>query len=181
MIRGWIRYGDKAACGGTVCEGIPNHTRHGKPVAFVGAKIACKHGCSIMEGHPTFTDNGRSIPYHLHKSTRGCPIYSTLNGVDGWEDGGDSAVAERCFQNADGDWAEVKDPALHEDPYDEQAALTETYTPGLPYHIETNDGRVFSGRVGPDGKLPRIETYGEDAYAILWGDDALLKQEAGAA
>lgn len=181
MIRGWIRQGDKAACGGTVFEGIPTNIRTGKPLAFVGAKIACRHGCVIVEGSPTYTDNGRAIPYHLHTSSRSCPIYSTLNGVDGWEDGSDSAVAERCFQNADGDWVEVKDPAPHEDPYDEQAALTATYAPGLPYHIETHDGRVFSGRVGPDGKLPRIGTYGEDAYTIFWGDDALLKMEDGTA
>ena len=64
--------------------------------------------------------------------------------------------------------------------HDEQAALTETYTPGLPYHIETTDGRVFSGRVGQDGKLPRIETYGEDQYTLHIGEEALLKQEGEA-
>lgn len=37
------------------------------------------------------------------------------------------------------------------------------------------DGRVFSGRNGPDGLLPRVDTFGEDEYIVLWGDDALAK------
>lgn len=37
------------------------------------------------------------------------------------------------------------------------------------------DGRVFSGRIGPDGLLPRVDTFGEDEYTVLWGDDALAK------
>jgi uncharacterized Zn-binding protein involved in type VI secretion len=175
MILGWIRFGDKAACGGTVCEGIPNNIRMGQPLAFVGAKIACKHGCIIATGLPNYRDNGRSIPHHMHTSSRGCPIYSTLNGVDGWEDGSDSAPAERCFKNADGEWAEVKEPSAHEDPFDEQPLLSAQAPEGTPYLIETMDGRKFSGTIGADGQLPRIDTFGEDEYAIYWGEEAINK------
>lgn len=66
----------------------------------------------------------------------------------------------------------------HEEPFDEQTHLAEPSAPGMPYHIETMDGRTFSGRTGPDGRLPRIETIGEDAYTILWGDAALAKGTA---
>ncbi len=107
-IIGWIRQGDKAACGGLVAEGDPFCTGRGKPYAFQGAKMACEKTCSITQGFVRRT------------LTNGC--------------------AE-----------------------------------GLPYYIETMDGRVFSGRIGPDGLLPRVDTCGEDEYTVLWGDDALAK------
>lgn len=31
-IIGWIRQSDKAACGGTVAEGLTTFTSHGKPL-----------------------------------------------------------------------------------------------------------------------------------------------------
>lgn len=175
MILGWLRAGDKAACGGTVIEGNLTNISMGKALTFQGAKIVCRYNCTIRDGFAFFTDNGKAVPHHLHQSTRGCPIYSTLNGIDGWEDGSDSAPAERCFQNADGHWVAVTEPEPHEDVFDEQPHLVEPRTPGVPYHIETLDGRTFSGRTGPDGRLPRISTIGEDAYTVLWGDEALAK------
>ena len=59
--------------------------------------------------------------------------------------------------------------------YDEQPRLVAPPIEGLPYFVETRDGRTFSGRAGPGGLLPRIETTSEDEYTILWGDEALAK------
>ncbi len=59
--------------------------------------------------------------------------------------------------------------------YDEQPRLVAALIEGLPYYIETKDGRIFSGRTGSGGLLPRIDSHGEDEYAILWGDEALAK------
>jgi hypothetical protein len=59
--------------------------------------------------------------------------------------------------------------------YDEQPRLVAPPIEGVPYFIETTDGRTFSGRTGPGGLLPRIETHGEDDYTVLWGDMALAK------
>lgn len=66
--------------------------------------------------------------------------------------------------------------------YDEQLRLVAPPIEGLPYYIETKDGRTFSGRTGPGGLLPRIETHDENEYAVLWGDEALVKMtgEGGA-
>jgi hypothetical protein len=179
MILGWLRVDDKAACGGTVIEGNLTHIRMGKALTFQGAKIACRYNCTIRDGLPFFTDNAKAVPHHLHQSTRGCSIYSTMNGVDGWGVDGDSAPVERCFQNADGHWVVVTEPAAHEVPYDEQAQIDAEPIDGVPYHIETPDGRVFSGHLAPDGQLPRIDTYGEDEYTVLWGDEAIAKLAAG--
>lgn len=59
--------------------------------------------------------------------------------------------------------------------YDEQPRLVAPPIEGMPYFIVTAEGRTFSGRAGPGGLLPRIETQGEDDYTVLWGDEALAK------
>ena len=59
--------------------------------------------------------------------------------------------------------------------FDEQTQLVAPAIEGVPYFVETDDGRTFSGRVAADGILPRIETVGDASYTALWGDDALAK------
>jgi hypothetical protein len=91
-------------------------------------------------------------------------------------------VATRFFLNADGIWTGATPPAPHEDPFDEQTKLQAPRIEGMPYFAETMDGRTFSGRIGADGLLPRIDTHGEDEYTVLWGDEALarmLEEQAG--
>lgn len=63
--------------------------------------------------------------------------------------------------------------------YDEQPRLMAPPIEGVPYYIETMDGRTFSGRVGAGGLLPRIDTHGEDEYTVLWGDEALARMIDG--
>jgi uncharacterized Zn-binding protein involved in type VI secretion len=66
--------------------------------------------------------------------------------------------------------------------FDEQPRLVAPPIEGLPYYIETKDGCIFSGRTGPGGLLPRIETHYEDEYIVLWGDEAMVKMtEEGSA
>jgi uncharacterized Zn-binding protein involved in type VI secretion len=154
MILGWLRVGDKAACGGAVAEGIPNNLSMGKPLTFLGAKIGCRGGCSIAEGHPAYTDNGRPIPFHLHKSTRGCPIYSTLNGIDGWENGSDMPVPVRAVKNEEGEWIEKFNEG-----YDQHFHLTdeETNAPlaNRAYRMTCN-GQVTEGKTDASGKTATI-------------------------
>ncbi|RQR27903.1 PAAR domain-containing protein [Burkholderia sp. Bp9143] len=61
--------------------------------------------------------------------------------------------------------------------FDELVRVTNEVTEGLPYYIETSDGRMHFGRLDASGKLPRIHT-GDEAsdYTVYWGDDALSKQ-----
>jgi hypothetical protein len=63
--------------------------------------------------------------------------------------------------------------------YDEQPQLVAPPIEGLPYHIETREGRKVSGRTGPGGLLPRIVTESEGEYAVYWGDEALRRTEGG--
>lgn len=46
---------------------------------------------------------------------------------------------------------------------------------GLPFFIETANGRRFSGVLDEQGTLPRISTEDLGRYEIFWGDDALAR------
>lgn len=172
-IIGWIREADKAACGGLVIEGDRSCNSNGRPHAFEGAQLACKKTCSIAEGYPgRRLMNGCSSVIHGMKTSGGCPLLSTLNDQDGVSSGG--IVPSSFFLNTNGIWTGVAVDA-NEHRYDEQAQLSHQHTQGIPYHIETMDGRSLSGRIGPDGRLPRVNTFGEDEYTVLWGDEALAR------
>ncbi len=136
--------------------------------------MACTKKCSITDGlSRRMLMNGRASVIHGMRTSGGCPLVSTLNDLNGVSNHG-GPVATSFFMNADGRWTDAA-PALGEHSYDEQVLLMHQRADGLPYHIETMDGRVFSGRIGPDGLLPRVDTFGEDEYTVLWGDDALAK------
>lgn len=176
-ILGWIRVGDKAACGGTVLEGNGTTSSYGKPLAYTGARMACQKNCVIVEGHTLVSFDGKMLAHHGHRTTNGCPLLSTMNDQHGWAADSDAPVSTEFFKNADGYWA----PKIADGQFDEQTHLAVDAVPGWPYYIETKDGRVFSGRVDDSGKLPRIDTYGEDTYTVLWGDEAFAKMAEGAA
>jgi uncharacterized Zn-binding protein involved in type VI secretion len=177
-IIGWIRLGDKAACGGTVIEGSAFEISHGRGYSYQGARMACPKNCVIVDGLLRATlSNGRCQVTHGQVTSGGCPLQSTLNDIDGVGIEAGEAIADKHFLNADGEWAGVKSLEPHEDPYDEQPQLLSHPIGGMPYYVETMDGRTFSGVAGEDGLLPRIATYGEDAYAVYWGDEALAKME----
>jgi hypothetical protein len=129
--------------------------------------------------HATLT-NGRSQVINGMMTSGGCPFYSTLNDRDGVCDEQGESVAEKHFLNADGKWTPVQEPAPEDAPYDEQTKLESLPIEGVPYYIETLDGRTFSGRTSPDGLLPRIDTYGEDEYTAYWGDEAPAKMNEAA-
>ncbi|MFM0219124.1 MULTISPECIES: hypothetical protein [Paraburkholderia] len=64
--------------------------------------------------------------------------------------------------------------------YDEQVCVAAAgmTLEGYPYVIETPDGRMRAGRLGADGRLPRIDT-GESSgdFAVYWGDEALARDD----
>jgi uncharacterized Zn-binding protein involved in type VI secretion len=98
QIIGWVREQDRADCGGTVVEGDSFTISDGRPYAFQGARMACKKNCVIAEGYAlsTLTNGGRVI--HGMKTSGGCPLISTLNGVDGVGNEGGDAVAPKFDQ-----------------------------------------------------------------------------------
>jgi uncharacterized Zn-binding protein involved in type VI secretion len=173
VIIGWVRQADRAACGGIVAEGDPFVISDGIPYTFQGAKVACRKSCVIAEGYQLSTlMNGKPQVLHGMVTSGGCPLISTLNDEDGVSNEGAVEVPISYFLNADGCWI-ARPPVPRNEPFDEQARLEAPRAEGMPYLVRTMDGRTFAGRVGPTGLLPRIATYGEDEYEVLWGDEAL--------
>jgi uncharacterized Zn-binding protein involved in type VI secretion len=181
QIIGWVRVGDSAACGGTVSEGLDTNTAYDRALTFRGARMQCpKLNCVIVGHVPTATmQNGREMFHHGHLTSGGCPLLSSLNDIAGI--GVEEGVAAPVLLLEPGgrNWAPV---AAGEDAYDEQAQLTAEDTPalaGMPYYIETANGRTLSGRADALGLLPRVETPDADEYMIFWGDEALAKMNGG--
>ena len=100
-IIGWIREGDAASCGGHVAHGHPTCTSHGKPLAHDGSPMKCRKNCVVKAGehHVTLPDG---LPQALHgdKTSGGCPLTSTLNGIHGIDDPSGAPVATAYFQPA---------------------------------------------------------------------------------
>jgi uncharacterized Zn-binding protein involved in type VI secretion len=177
QIIGWVRVGDSAACGGTVSEGLDTNTAYGQALTFRGARMQCpKMNCVIVGHVPTATmQNGREMVHHGHLTSGGCPLLSTLNDIAGVgiEDGVSTPAV--VLEPGGRNWAPA---AVGEDAYDEQAQLTaegNVTLAGLPYYIETTNGRTLSGRADALGLLPRVESPGADEYVVFWGDEALTK------
>jgi uncharacterized Zn-binding protein involved in type VI secretion len=104
-IIGWIREGDRAACGGLVVEGDQSCISHGRPYSFQGAHLACKKKCSIAEGFVRCTlTNGRSAVIHGMKTSGGCPLLSTLNDIDGVSNEAGTTVPLSFVQDNSDDW-----------------------------------------------------------------------------
>lgn len=187
-----IRLGDPTTHGGTVVSATSHLEMFGKQVARLGDKVTCPipgHGvCTIAEGDPLWSIDGMPVALEGHKTSCGASLISTLPNVQRTYEGmgrasngtgiarGLAAVATTAGATAASDAA---DPWQASE-YDEQAHLNvagNTVLAGLPYCIETSDGRKFSGRADERGLLPRIETPDEDEYIVYWGDEALARME----
>lgn len=104
-ILGWIRVQDQAACGGTVLEGDPHCTGGGLAYAFQGAKVDCKNHCVITDGYAASTlTNGCSKVIHGMRTSGGCPLKSTLNGIDGAGQDNDEPISDGFIQDHRGQW-----------------------------------------------------------------------------
>ncbi|AXY34730.1 PAAR domain-containing protein [Yersinia pseudotuberculosis] len=84
-MKGIIRIGDKTTHGGQVLGGSSNMKFGGIGVARVGDKVSCpmeKHGpTTIVEGHPTFKDNGVAVAFHGHRCACGCTLITSLGNA----------------------------------------------------------------------------------------------------
>ncbi|MES2742472.1 MAG: PAAR domain-containing protein [Pseudomonadota bacterium] len=151
-IIGWIRHGDKAACGGTVVEGHPAMTSRGRQLTYYGAHMACKKNCVIVEACIRFTlPNGKSVPHHGHRTSGGCPLLSTLNDIHGL--GNESAAQiPDSFVEHQGQWVEKKfDMFFHV-----KHEKTGKVMGNMPYKITLDDGSEFKGVTDNNGDTEKV-------------------------
>jgi uncharacterized Zn-binding protein involved in type VI secretion len=163
-ILGWIREDDKAACGGTVIEGLQNSISNGRAMSYEGAMMACRKNCRIGEAHPAHTlSNGRHQPHHGHRTMPGmCPLMSTLNDIHGrGNETGKHVPAE--FVEHDGEWIEAN--------YDEQFQLRDEVGNTLsemPYTIKLSN-QLIQGVTDQEGKTGRYKTDGAQKIELHIG------------
>lgn len=163
-IIGWIRYGDKTACGGTVVEGEPTCISHGRAYAYQGSHIACRKGCVIVEGFSRATlPNGRYQVIHGMVTSSGCPVFSTLNDIDGVGNESGEAIPLGFTQDHNGEWvgntAGVN--SLVRQAHDEQFLLLGgdgRPLAGTYYTAKLASGELVYGETDDEGKTQRFHT-----------------------
>lgn len=177
-MRPFIVVGDKTDHGGTVIQGSAVSDAAGKMIARVGDQVTCPknghgHTTVIVSGDPTFVMDGQPVARHGDKCACGATLLSSQ--VVSFTDEGSPAGAAGGSGNSAGPAGAIPSTTSTRFEYDEQVELvTNTaYAVGLRYFIKTADGREFSGRVGADHKLPRIDTASASSYEVLVGDEAL--------
>lgn len=158
-ILGWIRVGDRAACGGTVAEGFERASYNCVPYSFEGAKMSCAQGCVIAEALNTFKlANGKAVPHHGHRTSGGCPLNSTLNERWGHGNGAGNAVPLQYVPDGCGGWASSN----HDSPYDLSFIVRDERTghpvPHVPYRLVLEDGREIVGRTDAAGRTEIIHS-----------------------
>jgi uncharacterized Zn-binding protein involved in type VI secretion len=170
-IIGWIRLGDKAACGGIVVEGEARVSHEGIPFAFEGARLACRFNCTIAQAYAHYTlPNGKNAPHHGHMTSRGCPLISTANGVCGVGTGSADAAPAQFIEHEDGGWQQKPDHAEHEHRYllrDEQSGEP---LANVRYKITLASGAVVQGRTDAQGQTEALASEAGSIEAPYHGE-----------
>lgn len=172
-----IRAGAKTTAGGTVIASTTWFRIDGVPVACEGDPVDCPAcgtqgiiGC-VMPRNPERLD-GKEVALSDDLCICNCSPPPRLIA--------DQAIRCQLFLVADEpSIGRAKEAATSSPLHDEQSRLIASSIEGIPYFIETFDGRTFSGRAGPGGLLPRVATQSEGEYHVYWGDEALSRMTAG--
>ncbi|MBN3843950.1 PAAR domain-containing protein [Burkholderia sp. Ac-20349] len=173
--------GDKLSSGGTISPyGGPLFLVHGHQAALIGGSAFCtacqSTGTIAKAGGPYRLKFRGEVALDDDIVLCGCsmpPRITALLAGDAWCSDGLKGLGEVVSsRTTTGGVASITKGA-----FDEQVRATKNATAGLPYYIETTDGRVHFGRLDASGQLPRTHT-GDEAtdYIVHWGDDALAKQ-----
>lgn len=182
-VIGWIRYGDKASCGGIVVEASEIETSHGRGYTFQGARISCKRGCVIADGYERSTlSGGRRRVLHGMLTSGGCPLESTLNDIDGASNASGETIASTFYQTPEGNWLPKFGPEhFTEDSPDEQVQAIDANTgepiADLAYYIQAPDGSTYSGYTDQSGLCERVTTFHIEELAVWFGEDAMQKRQ----
>lgn len=185
MMRRIAVVGDALQNGGTILAYSGPPCTFGSPghqVALIGGQAYCE----ACESTGTITKAGGPDRMHFMGEVAldgdevlcRCPtpqrIVAVLAGNAWYEDMGSG---ERASHVSGASLAHAAAAAMvASTAHDEQTHIVSPHLEGVPYYIETSDGRVFSGCIPANGVLPRVVTQGEEAYTVFWGDEALAKQ-----
>ncbi|MFM0231482.1 PAAR domain-containing protein [Paraburkholderia sediminicola] len=161
--------------------GVPSSIM-GHPVAFIGSAAFC-NACSSVgvigkAGGPRRRKRcGTEIALEGDILLCKCPtpprMAAATQSTSRHDDMAEAMGTVTSNRTANGGVSSVAMSAYDEQIEAKQASLFE----GYPYFIETEDGRVVSGRLDSGRLLPRVYTEASAKYIVFWGDQALAKQQ----
>lgn len=155
--------------GGIVQEADNRFLIEGIPVHLEGMKHFCPlcktTTTAISAGRGFLNVQGRTIIMAGDLSTCGAQFLPQQSLVVR-SSGGTSNVSSIKEQSS---------ALSNEAVFDEQIIAEFGFSEGMPYFIETSNGKTYEGTIGSDGKLPRVETEVEETYQLYLGDEALIK------
>ena len=103
-MRHVIRLGDPTSHDGAVVSAASNYSMMGKNVARVGDRCTCPkkghNNCTIAEGDPNWTIDGRAVALEGHKTTCGAVLISTCAEVGRSYEGDGAASLSNGFAGA---------------------------------------------------------------------------------
>ncbi|MFM0731540.1 PAAR domain-containing protein [Paraburkholderia sediminicola] len=183
MLRLYICIGDQPETGGQIEPYVgPRTTFYGHQAAMIGAGVycnACKStGVIAKAGGPRRRKHhGSEIVLDGDILLCGCAqpprMIASMQRNARFDDLAETMGVVASARTVSGGVTSMVTSA-----YDEQVEPSRgTLIEGYPYFIETQDGRVFSGRLESGHRLQRVYTATPDNYTIFWGDDALARQE----
>ncbi|MGN7102204.1 PAAR domain-containing protein [Ralstonia holmesii] len=186
MRRNFLKKGDGSTAGAEVLEGEETCTHNGTALTFIGAKVycyACKTVGLIAAQGPRWPDFMMEKEQALEGDICICkcqpPPIMIASQNDSFQSFEHHELAALGFGESSNPLRTALSATRHFNAcssYDEQTHLVSPGVEGIPYYIETADGRAFSGCVPANGLLPRIDTQGDEPYTVLWGDEALAMQ-----
>ncbi|MFM0732409.1 PAAR domain-containing protein [Paraburkholderia sediminicola] len=184
MMRLVLCAGDQPETGGYIepmAVGVPSSIM-GHPVAFIGGAAFC-NACSSVgviakAGGPRRRKHcGTEIALEGDILLCKCPtpprMVAATQSISRHNDMAESMGTVTSSRTSNGEVSSVAKDAYDEQIEAKQGRLFE----GYPYFIETEDGRVFSGRLDSGRLLPRVYTEASAKYIVFWGDHALAKQQ----
>ena len=184
MMRLVLCVGDQPETGGYIepmTVGVPSSIR-GHAVSFIGGAAFC-NACSSVgviakAGGPSRRKHvGTEIALEGDILLCKCPtpprMVAAMQNTSRHDDMAESMGTVTSNRTSNDGVSSVAMSAYDEQIEAKQGRLFE----GYPYFIETEDGRVVSGRLDSGCLLPRVYTEASGKYKVFWGDEALAKQQ----
>jgi uncharacterized Zn-binding protein involved in type VI secretion len=175
MRKAAVRNGDPTTTGGSVIAYSSTIHDNGKKVALSGDEATCgtcKGAHEIFGTGKGMSEKGRNVV--IDGDLVLCPCGEN-RVIVGSNPGIFLKSTEGAASRSNAGSAYGKRPSSASLVFDEQVRATgQGAVEGYPYCVLTSHGRVYSGRLDSDSKLPRINTgAAADQYTIYWGDEAL--------
>ncbi|MEM5449140.1 PAAR domain-containing protein [Paraburkholderia sp. BR14263] len=183
MRKAAARDGDLTTTGGRVFACASPIKDKGRSIAFDGSEASCGNCEGVFPVHGTGQKIFNAGRYAIVDDDRVlCPCGRNRVIVGGSP--GVWLTVRSCKDRANQEDADpIRDKPLRGAKiFDEQVRVwaNSGVLDGYPYFIEMVDGQSFFGRVDSGGVLPRMSTgTSRDDYIVYWGEDALIKANAG--